>query len=96
MTADVTLLVLLSLSSGPKHGYAIQDDVARETGVRLGPGSLYGAIARLEGDGLISALRSDGRRRPYQITDLGLRELREKTKSLNALVLLARSRLAPE
>ena len=93
MTTDVTLLVLLSLSSGPKHGHAIQDDVARETAVRLGHGSLYGAISRLESEGLISPLESEGRRRPYQITELGRTALREKTEALQTLVSLARSRL---
>lgn len=90
----MTLLVLLSLSSGPKHGYAIQDDVLKETAVRLGPGSLYGAISRLESDGLISPLEAEGRRRPYQITESGRTALREQTEALNTLVLLARSRLA--
>ena len=94
MSNDVTLLVLLSLSSGPKHGYAIQEDVAQEMAVRLGPGTLYGAISRLESDGLISPLEVDGRRRPYQMTESGRRVLREKAEALSSLVLLANSRLA--
>ena len=94
MSTDVSLLVLLSLSSGPKHGYAIQEDVRSETGVLLGPGSLYGAISRLESDGLISPLEAEGRRRPYQMTESGRNVLREKTEALDSLVLLARSRLA--
>ena len=46
--SDPTLLVLASLAEGDKHGYAMMEDIERFAGVRLGPGTLYGAITRLE------------------------------------------------
>ena len=61
---DPGLLVLTSLADGPKHGYAITADVEEFAGVRLGPGTLYGALARLESKGLIEALPAEDRRRP--------------------------------
>ncbi len=73
--ADPSLLVMTSLAEGPKHGYAIMQDVAAESGVRLGPGTLYGVIARLRGRGLIEPLPSADRRRPYRITAEGSRAL---------------------
>ncbi len=63
--------MLTSLADGPKHGYAITQDVQELAGVRLGPGTLYGALARLEGKGLIEALPADARRRPYRLTGAG-------------------------
>ena len=53
---DPGLLVLVSLASSPRHGHAILLDIADFAGVRLGPGTLYGAIGRLESDGLIEAI----------------------------------------
>ena len=53
---DPELLILTSLASGPKHGYALLQDIASFAGVTLGPGTLYGAISRLEERGLIEAL----------------------------------------
>ncbi|HKO17748.1 MAG TPA: helix-turn-helix transcriptional regulator, partial [Acidobacteriaceae bacterium] len=49
--SDPPLLVLASLANGPKHGHAMLDDIAAMCGTRLGPGTLYGAIARLEQQG---------------------------------------------
>ena len=46
--AEPSLYILLSLADGPKHGYAIMADVEGISGVPLGPGTLYGALARLE------------------------------------------------
>jgi DNA-binding PadR family transcriptional regulator len=51
---DPTTLILTSLASGPKHGYALLLDIEEFAGVRLGPGTLYGAISRLEQRGLIN------------------------------------------
>ena len=67
-TNDPGLLVLVSLAAGPRHGHAILVDVRDFAGVRLGPGTLYGAIGRLEADGLIEPMELDGRRRPYRLT----------------------------
>jgi DNA-binding PadR family transcriptional regulator len=76
------LLVLTSLAEGPKHGYAITQDVEQLTGVRLGPGTLYGALARLEGNGLIEALPAEERRRPYRLTGAGSAALSEQLQAL--------------
>jgi DNA-binding PadR family transcriptional regulator len=76
------LLVLASLAEGPKHGYAITRDVEALAGVRLGPGTLYGALARLEGNGLIEALPAEDRRRPYRLTGAGSAALAEQLRVL--------------
>src|ERR1700759_1277478 len=68
---DPPLLILVSLADGPKHGHALARDIEDFAGVKLGPGALYGAITRLAERGLIEPLRSDDRRRPYQITPPG-------------------------
>ncbi len=73
--AGPATLILSSLAQGPKHGYAITKDVEAFAGVRLQPGTLYGALSRLEHDGLIEALEGEGRRRPYDITPRGARAL---------------------
>jgi DNA-binding PadR family transcriptional regulator len=69
--AEPSLHILVSLSEGPKHGYAIMTDVEAITGSPMGPGTLYGALARLERRGLIEALEPVDRRRPYRLTGLG-------------------------
>ena len=80
------LLILVSLAEGPKHGYAIQQDIHVVSGRRLGPGTLYGAIARLEGAGLIEAMMERGARRPYRLTAAGTRQLRTELASLKDLM----------
>jgi DNA-binding PadR family transcriptional regulator len=75
-SSDRSVLVLTSLSSGPKHGYALIKDIESFAGVTLGPGSLYGAIAKLEEAGLVEALPGEGRRKPYRITGKGAADLR--------------------
>ena len=68
---DPGLLILTSLASGEKHGYALLLDIEAFTGVRLGPGTLYGAIGRLEERGLIEPAGAEGRARPYRLTHGG-------------------------
>src|ERR1700722_8864791 len=68
---EPSVLVLTSLASGTKHGYALAKDIESFAGVSLGPGTLCGAIARLEERGLIEPIEGDKRRRPYQITSAG-------------------------
>jgi DNA-binding PadR family transcriptional regulator len=85
-STDPGLLVLSSLAEGPKHGYAIISDVAEVSGVRLGPGTLYGALSRLEGKGLIEALPADDRRRPYRLTSEGGAALSEQLEMLGKVV----------
>lgn len=81
-STDPGLLVLTSLAEGPKHGYAITQDVEQIAGVRLGPGTLYGALSRLEGKGLIEALPAEDRRRPYRLTAAGSAALGEQLQAL--------------
>ena len=80
--SDPPLLVLASLADGPKHGHAMIEDIACLSGTRLGPGTLYGAIARLEKQGWIEPLPPEERRQPYRITGEGLRVLRAKLMTL--------------
>jgi DNA-binding PadR family transcriptional regulator len=74
--AGSATLILSSLAEGPKHGYALTKDIDGFAGVRLAPGTLYEALTRLEGQGLIEALESDDRRRPYRITSAGAAALK--------------------
>src|ERR1700721_2701571 len=80
--SDPPLLVLASLANGPKQGHAMIEDIVRLCGTRLGPGTLYGAIARLEQQGWIKPLPPEERRRPYRITAEGVRVLRAKLTTL--------------
>ena len=80
--SDPPMLVLASLADGPKHGHAMIEDIACLCGTHLGPGTLYGAIARLEQQGLIKPLAPEDRRRPYRITAEGLRVLRARLTTL--------------
>ncbi len=90
---DAALLILTSLAGGARHGYAMIEDIAAFSGVRLGPGTLYGAISRLESEGMIAALASDDRRRPYQITALGRRRLEAEIGGMKDLVAAGLRRL---
>jgi DNA-binding PadR family transcriptional regulator len=80
--AEPALLILVSLSDGPKHGYAIMADVEAGTGRPMGPGTLYAALARLEERGLIEALPPEERRRPYRLTAVGAAVLAEQLRDL--------------
>ena len=64
-------LILSSLADGAKHGYALMQDIEGFADVTLQPGTLYGALSRLESIGLIEAIEGDGRRRPYKLTPIG-------------------------
>lgn len=79
------MLILTSLAEGPKHGYAMIEDILHFAGVRLGPATLYGALARLEGRGLIEPLPEDDRRRPYRLTGLGREVLAEQLATIQQL-----------
>jgi DNA-binding PadR family transcriptional regulator len=74
--AGPATLILSSLADGSKHGYALTKDVEEFAGVRLAPGTLYEALARLESQGLIEALEAEDRRRPYRLTAAGAAALR--------------------
>lgn len=91
--AEPALLILVSLSDGPKHGYAIMADVEAGTGRPMGPGTLYAALARLEERGFVEALPPVDRRRPYRLTALGATVLAEQLRDLAALAALGLRRL---
>jgi DNA-binding PadR family transcriptional regulator len=80
--SNPSLLILASLAGGEKHGYAMMEDIQAMTGVRLGAGTLYGAITRLEQGGLIEALRPSDRRHPYRLTTEGARLLHKTLSEL--------------
>src|SRR5688500_2232169 len=90
--------ILLALSGGHAHGYAIMQDVERETrgAIKVGPGTLYGAIARLREAGMIEETREragaeDGRRY-YRLTARGRRLMVREAERLSRLVAAARAR----
>ena len=88
--------ILLALADAPAHGYAIMQAVEQETdgAIRLGPGTLYGAIRRLRKDGLIEEIDDDGdvSRRSYRLTTAGRRALKSEARRLALLVESARAR----
>ena len=90
---DPALLVMASLAEGDKHGYAMMEDIAAFAGVKLGPGTLYGAITRLEENGWIAPVPSDDRRQPYTLTALGRRLLEKELEALQSVVKTALTRL---
>jgi DNA-binding PadR family transcriptional regulator len=91
--SDPSLLVLASLADGDKHGHAMILDIEAFAGTRLGPGTLYGAITRLEERGLIRPLSSSDRRQPYKITADGRAYLREQLAELEQIVRTGLKRL---
>ena len=96
------LNILLALADGARHGYAVKQDVEERTGgsIRLGPGTLYEAIQRLQDTGLIQESRSraddaangqEAQRRYYALTDRGWTTLRDEVQQLGAFVDRARA-----
>lgn len=90
---DPPLLIMLSLASGAKHGYALLQDIEAFAGVRLGPGTLYGAIGRLEQRRLIEPAAPEGRTRPYRLTPAGTQALEQRLSELQKLVEEGSSRM---
>jgi DNA-binding PadR family transcriptional regulator len=90
---DPCLLILASLVGGDKHGYAMMEDIQRFAGVRLGPGTLYGAITRLEQRNCIAPIESRDHRHPYRITPAGKRCLQEQLAQLTHVVRTSLRRL---
>ena len=101
---EPTLLILLSLSPGPKHGYAILKEVESlsEGRVKLSTGTLYGAIKRLLDRGWISRVddpipnNTDRERKSYDLTESGRRVLNAEIARLHKLVRVARIQTAEE
>ncbi|HVB23274.1 MAG TPA: helix-turn-helix transcriptional regulator [Ktedonobacteraceae bacterium] len=92
--SDPSLLILSSLASGPKHGYAMMEDILQFSGTRLEPGTLYGAITRLEKRGWIEPLAAEERRRPYRMTVAGAAALREQLATMQQIVTTGLQRLS--
>lgn len=82
--AEPSVYILVALSEGPRHGYAIMSDVEMISGRPMGAGTLYGALARLERRGLIQALEPQERRRPYKLTPFGARTLEGQLSRLRS------------
>jgi DNA-binding PadR family transcriptional regulator len=93
--SDAGLLVLASLADGPKHGYAMIADIGRFSGTVLEPGTLYGALARLEKAGWITPLPAEDRRRPYRITAVGQAALLSQLDTMRKVVATVAGRLRP-
>ncbi len=93
--SEPALLILVSLANGDKHGYAMMEDIERFSGTRLGPGTLYGALARLERRGWIEPLPAEDRRRPYRMTGAGAAVLRDQLMTMQNFVAAGLTRLAP-
>jgi DNA-binding PadR family transcriptional regulator len=91
--SDPSLLVLSSLAEGDKHGYLIMQDVESFAQVRLGPGTLYGAITRLEQSGWIRPVGPKDRRQTYAITSAGRDHLRAQLTALQTVVKAGLARL---
>jgi DNA-binding PadR family transcriptional regulator len=92
--AGPATLILSSLAEGEKHGYALTKDIEEFADVRLAPGTLYEALSRLEGQGLIEALESQDRRRPYRLTAAGATALRAHLATQRRVVDVGLRRLA--
>lgn len=97
----VVFNVLLALADGERHGYGIILEVEERSGgeVRLGPGTLYGALRRLREGGLIEESDErpdpdldDERRRYYRLTDLGAKALGAEVARLESAVRAAREK----
>jgi DNA-binding PadR family transcriptional regulator len=92
--SEPALFILISLADGPKHGYAITQDIESLSGQKPGPGTLYGAIARLEARKWIEPMPAEERRRPYRLTAAGQKVLRHRLDSLRSIARIGRARLA--
>jgi DNA-binding PadR family transcriptional regulator len=90
---DTTLLILASLAEGDKHGYAMMTDIQAFANVQLGPGTLYGAITRLEDRGFIRPMGGADRRQPYRLTAAGKRFLEGELAGLESVLRMGRRRL---
>jgi DNA-binding PadR family transcriptional regulator len=93
--ADPELLILSSLASGPKHGYAMMSDIEAFAGVALGAGTLYTAISRLVDKKLIAPQTSAGRQRPYALTAQGETALTEQLRDMRRVATVGLRRLRP-
>jgi DNA-binding PadR family transcriptional regulator len=91
--SEPALLIMVSLAEGEKHGYSITEDIATIADVKLGPGTLYGALSRMEAQGLIEPLASQDRRNPYRLTAVGERALAARLAAMQAIARLGQKRM---
>jgi len=91
--SEPALFILISLAEEDRHGYAIMEDIEESYDIKLGPGTLYGAIARLEKAGYISAIESQDRKKPYKLTEEGQIYLTEQIKEIQKVTSLGLRRL---
>ena len=82
--AEPAVLILVSLASGAKHGYAIMEEVKAMTGTSMRAGTLYAALNRLEHGGLIEPLPAEDRRKPYRLTAAGRAFVRDHLTTMSA------------
>jgi DNA-binding PadR family transcriptional regulator len=94
--SDRGVLVLTSLAAGDKHGWALMQDIEEFAGVKLGPGTLYALLSKLEAAGLIESLALDDRRRPYRITAAGHKALRERLMSYHRIAGVGLARIGAD
>ena len=93
-SSDRSILILTSLAGSPKHGYALIKDIEEFAGVKLGAGTLYGALAVLERAGLVEALPAEDRRHPYRITAAGREHLRVRLSEAVRIAQVGLGRIA--
>ena len=93
-SSDRSILILTSLAGSPKHGYALIKDIEEFAGVKLGAGTLYGALAVLEKSGLVEALPAEDRRHPYRITAAGREHLQIRLSEVARIAHVGLRRIA--
>lgn len=91
--SEPSLLILISLAEQDRHGYAIMEDIEQNYNIKLGPGTLYGAISRLEKAGHISAVESQERKKPYRLTEEGHTYLTEQIREIQKVTNIGMKRL---
>lgn len=91
--SEPSLLILISLAEQDRHGYAIMEDIEKNYNIKLGPGTLYGAISRLEKAGHISAVESQERKKPYRLTEEGHVYLTEQIREIQKVTKIGMKRL---
>ncbi|WP_211655528.1 PadR family transcriptional regulator [Planococcus alpniumensis] len=91
--SEPSLLILISLAEQDRHGYAIMEDIEKNYNIKLGPGTLYGAISRLEKAGHISAVESQERKKPYRLTEEGHAYLTEQIREIQKVTNIGMKRL---
>jgi DNA-binding PadR family transcriptional regulator len=91
--SEPSTLILASLAAETRHGHAIMRDIEDFARVRLGPGTLYGALQRLERAGLIEAVPSTDRRQPYRLTAAGTTALSARLEAYGRVLRAAEHRL---